>query len=556
MPDDQSCCEQSPQPHWPAPEHCDDAALDAHPWWFQRIATADQRAAQAALIEKLTSQPGVSIGEGGFVSPQAFVLAPELTLGDGCLVAGGVRMHGGIVAGDHCSFNLNSSVVGAVRMGDEVRVAAGAAIMGFNHVYDSVEQSIRTQGVVSKGITIGDDVWIGANAVVLDGLTIGDHAIVGAGAVVTRDVPAYCIVGGNPARVLRDRRVPTREKLAARLEAFGATAAATWPDILAAARTDARPAAYYGDVRNDGKAPLRPDCDAVQIAAMFGEVPPPLSRGDWIAHFRAHQDATTGLCLHMGREAYAPPDGDELYNILCVGYALECLGSHFADPIEWARTFDGAGVENWLATGPWRERGWGAGARVDALGTALYMNGRHFGDVGVLASVMGWLLTLANPKSGMWSPPTDDDWLQPVNGFYRLTRGTYAQFGLPLPYPERAIDTVLAHTAANDGFRDKGFNACNVLDIVHPLWLCARQTEHRAGEIARTMAEVVDLVIDHWTEGRGFSFQRTEEPGLQGTEMWLSVLALAADYLGLSETLPFKLVGVHRAEPGLAIAGT
>lgn len=59
---------------------------------------------------------------------------------------------------------------------------------------------------MSKGpIRIGNDVWIGASAQVMSGVTIGDGAIVGAGAIVTHDVPAYAIVGGNPARVIRYR---------------------------------------------------------------------------------------------------------------------------------------------------------------------------------------------------------------------------------------------------------------------------------------------------------------------------------------------------------------
>jgi acetyltransferase-like isoleucine patch superfamily enzyme len=59
---------------------------------------------------------------------------------------------------------------------------------------------------ISRGpIRIGNDVWIGAAAQVLSGVTIGDGAIVGAGAIVTRDVPAYAVVGGNPARLIRYR---------------------------------------------------------------------------------------------------------------------------------------------------------------------------------------------------------------------------------------------------------------------------------------------------------------------------------------------------------------
>lgn len=59
---------------------------------------------------------------------------------------------------------------------------------------------------VAKGnITIGDDVWIGANAIICSGVTIGQGAIVAAGAVVTKDVEPYAIVGGNPAKTIKYR---------------------------------------------------------------------------------------------------------------------------------------------------------------------------------------------------------------------------------------------------------------------------------------------------------------------------------------------------------------
>lgn len=56
-----------------------------------------------------------------------------------------------------------------------------------------------------RGITVGNDVWIGARATIMSGVTIGDGAIVGAAALVTKDVPPYAIVGGNPARIIKSR---------------------------------------------------------------------------------------------------------------------------------------------------------------------------------------------------------------------------------------------------------------------------------------------------------------------------------------------------------------
>ncbi len=59
--------------------------------------------------------------------------------------------------------------------------------------------------VSNKTTTIGNDVWIGSNVTLISGITIGDGAIIGAGSIVTKDVPPYAIVGGNPARILRHR---------------------------------------------------------------------------------------------------------------------------------------------------------------------------------------------------------------------------------------------------------------------------------------------------------------------------------------------------------------
>lgn len=114
---------------------------------------------------------------------------------------------GFIKIGSNCTIHPYCVLLGegGITIGDDVRIATSTVIVSANHIYADRDVPIRKQGMEAKGIKIGNDVWIGANCAILDGVTIGNGAVVAAGAVVNRDVSAYAVVGGVPARLLKYR---------------------------------------------------------------------------------------------------------------------------------------------------------------------------------------------------------------------------------------------------------------------------------------------------------------------------------------------------------------
>jgi acetyltransferase-like isoleucine patch superfamily enzyme len=121
-----------------------------------------------------------------------------------------------ITIGDRTFIGGNSKIISAksVVIGDDVSIAWGVTIDDHNShsIYwkyrqnDVVEWKYGRKDwthVVQEPVVIGNKAWIGFNAIILKGVHIGEGAIVGAGSVVTHDVPAYSIVAGNPARVIR-----------------------------------------------------------------------------------------------------------------------------------------------------------------------------------------------------------------------------------------------------------------------------------------------------------------------------------------------------------------
>jgi acetyltransferase-like isoleucine patch superfamily enzyme len=111
---------------------------------------------------------------------------------------------GDVIIGDHTRVGLHNTVIGPVTIGSHVNLAQGITITALNHNFEDKSQRIDAQGVSTKPVIIGDDIWIGANAVVLPGVSIGNHSVVAAGAVVTKDVPPHSLVAGVPAKIIKE----------------------------------------------------------------------------------------------------------------------------------------------------------------------------------------------------------------------------------------------------------------------------------------------------------------------------------------------------------------
>ena len=109
-----------------------------------------------------------------------------------------------IVIGENFYMNAGCHLLGEITIGDDVMIGPKVVIWGRDHGMKK-DEIMRKQPHKKELILIGNDVWIGANVTVLKGVKINDGAVVGAGSVVTKDVPHYAIVVGNPAKIVGHR---------------------------------------------------------------------------------------------------------------------------------------------------------------------------------------------------------------------------------------------------------------------------------------------------------------------------------------------------------------
>lgn len=116
----------------------------------------------------------------------------------------------GISIGNNVWIGKNVALYGCngIIIGDDVVIAKDVSLISGNHEYSNKTVKINKQGMQMNKppIIIGNDVWIGEKAIILKTVNIGEGCVVGAGAVVTKDTPAFSVVAGNPAVIIKKRK--------------------------------------------------------------------------------------------------------------------------------------------------------------------------------------------------------------------------------------------------------------------------------------------------------------------------------------------------------------
>jgi acetyltransferase-like isoleucine patch superfamily enzyme len=146
------------------------------------------------LDAKGETNAGITIGSGVFIGRNSILSCKN----------------GDIEIADGANIGFNSELFSASRVvvGRQTLIAAYCYLIGGDHDFSDPTRAILDQGRTSRGITLGEAVWLGAGAKILDGVTVGSHAIVGAGAVVRESVPDLAIAVGMPARIVGTRDRP------------------------------------------------------------------------------------------------------------------------------------------------------------------------------------------------------------------------------------------------------------------------------------------------------------------------------------------------------------
>ena len=118
---------------------------------------------------------------------------------------------GPVVIGNQTRIGLSNTIIGPVTLGANINIAQNVVMSGLNHGYENIDIAPRLQKCTTAPIFVDDDCWIGANVVITAGVNVRKHCVIAAGSVVTKNIPAYSIVAGNPAKVIKQYNFETNQ---------------------------------------------------------------------------------------------------------------------------------------------------------------------------------------------------------------------------------------------------------------------------------------------------------------------------------------------------------
>lgn len=150
-------------------------------------------------------------GGGGWIHPLAEIKKyenGEIAFGENVILHKGVRIDaaGKIILGMGTDVNTYTRIESEslVEIGKDVLIGPNVYISDRSHQYKDVDVPIKMQGYYTRGnLKIGNGTWIGIHACVIGNVEVGKGCVIGANAVVTKNIPDYCVVVGNPARIVK-----------------------------------------------------------------------------------------------------------------------------------------------------------------------------------------------------------------------------------------------------------------------------------------------------------------------------------------------------------------
>lgn len=162
--------------------------------------------------------------------PSKIIIGKGTIIDDNCVLDAKSDRNPGIIIGEKCQISRNATIStgykGYVRIGENTLIGIGSMLqapggidIGKNvligdmvelnaakHIYEDPGLPILDQGITMEGITVGDDVWIGAGVIVTDGVTISKGSIIGPGCLIKDDIPEYTVVTSEPGKIMKYRK--------------------------------------------------------------------------------------------------------------------------------------------------------------------------------------------------------------------------------------------------------------------------------------------------------------------------------------------------------------